>query len=66
LFTPFAGCGHVDEIFMLFRQHKLSFETVFTEEDKSTSRNLLKLWTDFAKTGDPTPDSKSTGVNWDR
>ena len=66
LFTPFAGCGHVDEVFYLFKQNKLPFETIVTDQDKLTSKILLKLWTDFAKTGNPTPhpDPGSLGITW--
>jgi hypothetical protein len=51
---------------MIFKQNQLPFETVVTEDDKRTSKKLLKLWTDFAKTGNPTPDSKTTGLKWER
>ena len=66
LFTPTAGCGHIDELFMLFKQNQLPFETAFTESDRMTSQNLLKLWTDFARTGNPTPDSQTSGLKWER
>ncbi len=43
-----------------------SVETVFTPGDKYTSRNMLRLWTDFAKYGNPTPGSQSFGIKWER
>ena len=53
-------------MFMMFKAHGLPLETVFTEEDKATSKNVLKLWTDFAKTGNPTPDPELSGVLWEK
>ena len=64
LFVPSAGCGHVDELFTIFKQHKVPFDTIFTEQDKRISRTLLKMWTDFATFGHPTPDPKEGEVNW--
>ena len=56
----------MDELFMMFKAHGLPLETVFTEEDKATSKNILTLWTDFAKTGNPTPDPGAIGVLWEK
>jgi carboxylesterase type B len=45
------GASHGDELFYLFNmsswfpQHRLS------KEDREISRGLLRLWTDFARTG---------------
>ncbi len=64
--SPKYGVAHSDELFMLFKAHKIPVETVFTTEDKSTSENMLKLWTDFAKTGNPTPDPQHIGIKWER
>ena len=66
LYTPQHGVAHSDEMFMMFKAHGLPLETVFTEEDKATSKNVLKLWTDFAKTGNPTPDPELSGVLWEK
>ena len=63
-FPAQLGTGHGDELFMLFKTHGIPLEGVFTSADKATSKNLLKLWTDFAKTGNPTPDPSST--QWTR
>ena len=59
-FPTELGVGHADELFMLFKSGLIPLEAVFTAEDKATSKNMLKLWTDFAKTGNPTPDPSST------
>jgi hypothetical protein len=50
---------------MLFKANQLPLETVYTEEDKLTSKNMLKLWTDFAKTGNPTPNPEAD-VLWEK
>ena len=63
-FPAQLGTGHGDELFMMFKTHGIPLEGVFTSADKATSKNLLKLWTDFAKTGNPTPDPSST--QWTR
>ena len=60
LFCPDHGVGHGDELFMLFKTQKIPIESVYTDTDKATSKKILKLWTDFAKTGNPTPNPKST------
>ena len=59
-FPAELGVAHADELFMLFKSGIIPMEAVFTSEDKATSKNMLKLWTDFAKTGNPTPDPPST------
>ena len=65
-YSPKYGVAHSDELFMLFKAHKIPVETVFTTKDKVTSRNMLRLWTDFAKTGNPTPDPQPTGIMWEK
>ena len=65
-YPPKYGVAHSDELSMLFKAHKIPVETVFTTGDKYTSRNLLRLWTDFAKCGNPTPDPKIFGIQWER
>jgi carboxylesterase type B len=32
-------------------------ETVYTDGDKNVSASMLRMWTDFAKTGQPTPEN---------
>jgi carboxylesterase type B len=65
LYPPEYGVAHADELFMLFKARVFPLETVYTDEDKATSQNMLKLWTNFAKTGNPTPDLE-LGVAWDK
>lgn len=64
LFRSTGGVGHFDEMFLLFKQHLIPADGVYSEIDRLTSKNLLRLWTDFAKTGNPTPDPSD--VQWDR
>ena len=66
MYPPEHGVAHMDELFMMFKAHGLPLETVFTEEDKVTSKNILTLWTNFAKTGNPTPDPGAIGVLWEK
>jgi len=65
LYPPEFGVAHVDELYMIFKPNGLPLETVFTAEDKITSQNMLKLWTNFAKTGNPTPDLE-LGILWEK
>ena len=64
LFPAQHGVSHADELFVMFKPHMIPSDGVYTDEDKDTSKNILKLWTDFAMTGNPTPDSAST--QWTR
>ncbi len=66
LYPPQYGVAHADEMFMLFKARGLPLETVYTDEDKVTSKNMLKLWTNFAKTGNPTPDPEESEVVWEK
>ena len=66
MYPPEHGVSHTDDLFIMFKAHSTPFETVFTEEDKATSKNVLTLWTDFAKTGNPTPDPDAIGVLWEK
>ena len=51
--------SHVDELFLLFRFSRVSGSwlgdlALQTPEDITVSRKLVRLWTNFAKTGKPT------------
>ena len=53
------GVSHVDELFLMFRFSQVSGSwlgdlSLQTEEDITVSRKLVRLWTNFAKTGKPT------------
>ncbi|XP_011550237.3 esterase E4 isoform X1 [Plutella xylostella] len=58
-----AGASHVDELFYLFSTN-MTADTYRGQEDARQKVDVMtKLWTDFAKTGNPTPDD-SLGVKW--
>ena len=65
LYCPEFGVAHFDEAFMLFKAGSFPLETVYTSDDKATSQNMLKMWTNFAKTGNPTPDLE-LGILWEK
>jgi len=55
------GVSHCDELFFLFRVDQVSSSwlgdlALQTEEDLIVQKKLVKLWTNFAKTGSPTQD----------
>ena len=55
--------SHVDELFLMFRFDQVSSSwlgdlALQTEEDHIVQRKLVKLWANFAKTGQPTNGSK--------
>lgn len=49
------GTCHADDIFYLF-QFVPIFETIPSEDDQIVSRNMVRMWTKFAETGNPTID----------
>ncbi|KAM3961937.1 LOW QUALITY PROTEIN: juvenile hormone esterase-like [Aphomia sociella] len=57
------GMCHADELFYLFSSEPTKY--IYKEQKKVRELifTLTKLWTDFAKTGNPTPD-QSLGVKW--
>ncbi|KAK5650357.1 hypothetical protein RI129_001386 [Pyrocoelia pectoralis] len=58
--------GHGEELIYLFRNEYVP--VTLNREDNVTRYRLLKLWTNFAKTGNPTPkkDDLLENVIWDR
>jgi len=64
LFYDPWGVSHVDELLMLFYSHNLPYDAVFDQKDRQVARNMVKLWTNFAKTGDPNGDGLN--VKWER
>ncbi|XP_013196718.2 juvenile hormone esterase-like [Amyelois transitella] len=57
------GVAHADDLFYLF--HNKQNDDAYKTQDKLKNIifNLTKMWTDFAKTGNPTPDG-SLGITW--
>ncbi|XP_049862485.1 juvenile hormone esterase-like [Schistocerca gregaria] len=57
------GAGHTDELFYLFPRNPFYPEDYdLPDEDMKMVEIMTKLWTDFAKTGNPTPDGDP--VTW--
>jgi len=55
LFPNSLNCStHFDEIFLLFKGRNIPFLQRHTVDDRIVSDKMLKLWTNFAKTGKPT------------
>ncbi|PNF42928.1 Esterase FE4 [Cryptotermes secundus] len=63
--TQLEGVSHADELGYLF--HTAISPSVAEESDEmKVLLKMVKMWTNFAKTGDPTPDCDSLlGVKWD-
>ena len=53
--NPAKDVNHGDELFMMFKPEMLPFDTVYTDDDKTVSKNVIKAWVNFATYGDPTP-----------
>jgi len=48
--------GHGDELTLIFRMEKFPLRQRWSEEDFNVSSKLLKMWTNFAKQSNPTPE----------
>ena len=60
------GVCHGDELFLMFQSSQIPLKTIMSEEDKQVSQYLWEMWTNFAKTGDPTPGHTTVnGVKWE-
>ncbi|KAJ4438848.1 hypothetical protein ANN_14801 [Periplaneta americana] len=55
LAVSFAGVCHADEIGYLFRVGHMDHDLDPTSPEVKTRTRLVKMWTNFAKTGCPTP-----------
>ena len=67
LFHEDLGVSHADELFMMFKLHELPWDTVYSDRDEQTSKNLVKLWTNFVKFHNPTPHKEEfEGLSWQR
>nr|AJP62548.1 carboxylesterase [Oxya chinensis] len=59
------GACHGDDVFYLFRSSLFDVAAEPTSTESKTIANLTRLWTNFAKTGNPTPDKGGDlGVTW--
>ena len=53
LFREELGVGHADELSLIFQGSTLPLETAYTDSDKEVSKLLVKMMTNFARTGNP-------------
>ncbi|XP_030749275.1 esterase FE4-like [Sitophilus oryzae] len=61
--TDIPGASHGDELGYLFKTTSTPNIQPGSVEDKSW-RRMVKLWTNFAKYGNPTPNASDLGVVW--
>ena len=54
--------AHSDELYMFWYPYWYQNFTL-NQQDNAQAQTMLRLWTDFAKTGDPTPPSSD--VTWE-
>lgn len=59
-----TGCAHTDDIGYLFTNSNTPHVEEGSTEDSSWKK-IVKLWTNFAKYGNPTPTKDEFGVIWD-
>ncbi|CAL1532703.1 unnamed protein product [Lymnaea stagnalis] len=57
-----AGVLHADEIWFTFG-HPMNGSLSFTEAEKKLSRDMMRYWTNFAKTGNPNKSPGQDPVN---
>ncbi|XP_066147977.1 juvenile hormone esterase-like [Euwallacea fornicatus] len=57
------GCSHADDLGYLFKTFATPEILPGSEEDIHL-RRILRLWTNFARCGNPTPDEEKFDVNW--
>jgi len=55
IFSSSMGVAHADELFMMFKTG-IPLQQRKTETDVEVSERLIRLWTDFVKTGNPSQD----------
>ncbi|XP_046960644.1 bile salt-activated lipase-like [Vanessa cardui] len=57
-----VGACHADDIFYLFDGYLIPFKV--NDDDSRIIEYMTSMWTDFAKYGNPTPDSSDLPVKW--
>ncbi|KFB51128.1 AGAP006700-PA-like protein [Anopheles sinensis] len=55
------GAAHIDEVYYLFSSPLLRTEVPVTDRSYELRNTMVKLWTNFAKYSDPTPEDVATG-----
>ncbi|XP_053686982.1 esterase B1-like [Sabethes cyaneus] len=55
-FTSMKGAGHIDEVYYLFSSPILKTEVPKTNKAYAMRQKMVRMWTNFAKFSNPTPD----------
>uniref|UniRef100_A0A1B0GHN2 Putative secreted protein n=2 Tax=Lutzomyia longipalpis TaxID=7200 RepID=A0A1B0GHN2_LUTLO len=67
LLTAYPGAVHADDIFYLFSVTSIPPPLLPTNEAIVTRRRMVRLWTNFARFGNPTANQDTLiQVNWQR
>ncbi|KAH1004301.1 hypothetical protein HUJ04_004079 [Dendroctonus ponderosae] len=61
--TEIAGCSHGDDLGYFFKTPFTPQIAPSSIEDASL-RRLVRLWANFARSGNPTPDASEFGLSW--
>nr|XP_022919024.1 esterase FE4-like [Onthophagus taurus] len=62
-----TGAGHTDELRYLFPTYPLvTIREPLTVEEQKVSKNIVSLWSNFMKTGNPTPTQSEFNINWNK
>ncbi|XP_058830425.1 esterase B1-like [Topomyia yanbarensis] len=59
-FTSMKGAAHIDEVYYLFSSPILKTEVPKTNKAYAMRQKMVRMWTNFAKYGDPTPDGEDS------
>lgn len=62
--NQYKGACHGDDLGYLFEGVLVKFASNSDSADAETINRMVKLWTNFAKYGNPTPDGQQLGVTW--
>jgi len=72
--TRWLGAGHAEEILFMFGAPfigDLQYVFQFTDEERAFSAQMMRYWTNFARTGNPNlrepgPEPEDVSLNWPR
>ncbi|XP_055532251.1 esterase B1-like [Wyeomyia smithii] len=59
-FTSMKGAGHIDEVYYLFSSPILKTEVPKTNKAYAMRQKMVRMWTNMAKYGNPTPEDDSS------
>ncbi|XP_063709566.1 juvenile hormone esterase-like [Culicoides brevitarsis] len=63
--TPVKGACHADDIFYLFNMTMAHVPVEENSDEAVIRASMTKLWTNFAKYGEPTPKNTNLGFIWE-